>query len=302
MVALFSDVRVGDPIRHEALAVFPLFADPAGSVEYDLSDEAMKRGSVIVEELPQGQSVPTLSVENKGDVRVLFLEGEQLVGAKQNRILNTSVLVAARSRMPIPVSCCEQGRWSGPSSRFSHGYSHSSPKLRKVLKESVHQSLKAHAGYQSDQEGVWNEIDRQAAALHSASPTHAMHDTYEAYRRRLDEYRERLKYVEGAVGAAVAVAGKLVAIDLFDQPKTCARVWDRLLSGTILDALEVSTVDRQVPSADIAEALCRLRDLRWEPVPPVGEGQEYRADAPISARASALVLEGTLVHGSVLFD
>jgi hypothetical protein len=34
--------------------------------------------------------VPELRVENGSDIRVLFLEGEQLVGAKQNRILNIS--------------------------------------------------------------------------------------------------------------------------------------------------------------------------------------------------------------------
>ena len=59
----------------------------------------------------KGGSVPDLLVENRGDVRVLFLEGEELIGAKQNRILNTSVLVAAHTKVKIPVSCVERGRW-----------------------------------------------------------------------------------------------------------------------------------------------------------------------------------------------
>jgi transposase len=46
---------------------------------------------VTVQEVSEGGSVPDLLVENSGDTRVLFLEGEELVGAKQNRILNTSV-------------------------------------------------------------------------------------------------------------------------------------------------------------------------------------------------------------------
>ena len=110
-MSTLPDVRVGDPIRHEALTVFPLFSPPDGAVDYLLSDEAIAAGSVTVEEVSEGGSVPNLLVTNQGDSRVLFLEGEELRGAKQNRVLNTSVLVAAHSKTPIPVSCVEQGRW-----------------------------------------------------------------------------------------------------------------------------------------------------------------------------------------------
>ena len=89
------EVRVGEPIRHETLTVFPLFSPPAETVEYLLSDEAINAGAVTVEEVSEGGSVPNLLVSNTGDCRVLFLEGEELKGAKQNRVLNTSVLVAA---------------------------------------------------------------------------------------------------------------------------------------------------------------------------------------------------------------
>ena len=64
--------------------------------------------------------MPELMVENKGDMRVLFIEGEELVGAKQNRILNTSILVPAKSKTKIPVSCVERGRWRYHSPMFRH--------------------------------------------------------------------------------------------------------------------------------------------------------------------------------------
>ena len=115
------EIRVGEPIRHEALAVFPLFSPPEGDVEYLLSDEAIAAGSVTVEEVSEGGSVPNLLVTNHGDSRVLFLEGEELRGAKQNRVLNTSVLVAAHSKTTIPVSCVEQGRWRYRSRQFVVG-------------------------------------------------------------------------------------------------------------------------------------------------------------------------------------
>ena len=110
MPITFPEIRVGDPIRHEGLAVFPLFAESGNGVEYDLSDEAINKGHITVEELSEAGSVPDLAVENTGELRVLFLEGEELVGAKQNRILNTSVLVAAHTKSKIPMSCVEAGR------------------------------------------------------------------------------------------------------------------------------------------------------------------------------------------------
>jgi hypothetical protein len=298
-MSTLPDVRVGDPIRHEALTVFPLFSAPDEDVDYLLSDEAIRSGSVTVEEVTEVGSVPNLLVTNQGDTRVLFLEGEELRGAKQNRVLNTSVLVAAHSRTPIPVSCVEQGRWRYRTKHFAPGGTHSSSKLRHILKSSSYRSMKAGHGYKSDQSEVWNEVSRQMDSLGSSSETAAMADTFESYQGRLAEYRESLKYVAGATGVAVAVGTKVVALDLFDKPSTCAKVWDRLLSGVVMDALEAGAAAEVAHRADVEGLLARLKDSTWEPAPAVGEGQEYRFDADSQTHASALVCGGSVLHGSV---
>ena len=300
MSVTFPEIGVGDPIRHEGLAVFPLFAEPSRGVDYDLSDEAINKGNVTVEEVSEAGSVPDLAVENSGDLLVLFLEGEELVGAKQNRILNTSVLIAAHTKSRIPVSCVEAGRWGYKSRHFGSGGTHSPSMLRRVLKASVSKSVREKRGHRSDQGEVWEEVARQQSALGASSGTSAMSDTFEAHRKRLDEFRENLNYIENAVGAAVAVGGKVVAIDLFDKPTTCGRVWNRLLSGAILDALEVREAEKQAEHADVERALTGLTNLSWEPAESVSEGEEYRAESPTGDHASALVFNGTLVHGSVV--
>ena len=110
-------------------------------------------------------------------------------------------------------------------------------------------------------------------AMGSSSETSAMADTYEAHRERLAEFRERLRYVEGATGLAVAVGTKVVAFDVFDKPSTCAKVWDRLLSGVVMDALEAGPADQVAQRADVEGLLAHLRDGAWEPAPPSARGR-----------------------------
>ena len=293
------EIRVADPIAHESISIFPLKAEAGSNVRYVLSDEALGTGTVTVEEVGEAGSVPDLIVDNQADSLVLFLEGEELRGAKQNRVLNTSVLVAAKTKITIPVSCVERGRWRFTSRHFASGGSHSSSKLRHILRRTVLQSIKEGQGHRSDQGEVWQEVDRQMASLGSHSETAAMADTYETHKDRLAEYRERLKYVEGATGLAVAVGKKVVSVDLFDKPSTCQKVWDRLLTGVIMDALEAGPAEERVEKADTEKLLVTLRDSSWEQTKAVGAGEEYRSGAD-DKHASALVYDGSVVHGSLV--
>jgi hypothetical protein len=293
-------LRVGDPVRHEALCVFPLFSEQHGEIEYHLSDEALADKSLLIEETSEGGSVPVLLVENKGDVRVLFLEGEELVGAKQNRILNTSVLVAAHTKIKIPVSCVERGRWGYRSRHFGSSGSHSPSKLRRALKASVSRSVKEERGYTSDQGAVWNEVDCLHATHGGESGTAAMSDAFDTHQDRIAPFRENLKYVDGAMGMAVAIGEKIVALDLFDKPSTCQKVWDRMLSGVVFDALEAGETDQAPSVADVEQLLGTANDLPWEQTKAVGEGEDYRAESKQGDHASALAFEDTVVHGSVI--
>jgi hypothetical protein len=303
-IPAFPMLRVGEPIRHEALIVFPLFRtdDAFEEIDYHLASEAVAEGSIVVEEVSESGSVPTLLVTNQSEHRVLFLEGEELRGAKQNRVLNTSVLVAAKSKTTIPVSCVEQGRWRFRSHQFASSDMHSSPKLRKHLKESVFRSLSEGSGHASDQGAVWTEVDRQMRALKSSSMTMAMSDTYESHRARVDEYRASLGYVSGATGLAVAIGPTVVGLDLFDKPATCQKVWDRLLSGFIMNALEANRDNKEAAPAEVGALLQRLAAAPWQESEAVGEGREFRAEAGFDTPASALTFGSSVLHASAMAE
>ena len=101
------------------LTVFPLFSSHVRTADYLTLDEALEQKCSVVTEVSEGGSVPELRFVNSGNRRVFLLDGEQLIGAKQNRILNLSILVAAGKTIIIPVSCVEAGRWRHRTSQFS---------------------------------------------------------------------------------------------------------------------------------------------------------------------------------------
>jgi hypothetical protein len=90
-----------------------------------------------------------------------------------------------------------------------------------------------------------------------------------------------------------------VAVDLFDKPATCHKVWRRLLTGYTLEAVAATAAAEPVTAPAVEGALAALRNSSWEQVPPVGEGEEYRVKSE-GAEASALALGDALVHGSLL--
>jgi hypothetical protein len=299
LVVAIPSVRIGDPLVSDRLTVFPLFLETPVSHPYRLADDALADGTALVEEVSESGSVPQLAVQNTNDTLVLFIEGQELRGAKQNRVLNASLLVAAKSRTLLPVSCVEQGRWRHVSKHFTSSDTYGSSKLRSILKKSVAEKLKSGGGHGSDQSAVWGEVSRQMSSLGSSSPTMAMADTYSAHKPRTDRAVAEMRYPAGAAGLAVAIGGKVVAVDLFDAATTCEKVWPRMVSGVFLDALEEKEA-RPASRDDVQQALDSLRNIPWQPVVPAGVGEEHRAEEAGKWHGSILSLQGDIVHAGLV--
>jgi hypothetical protein len=287
--------RPGQPQSCNSLTVIPLYAEAEHPAEYRLADEAIESSAVVVQEISEGGSVPELLVENTGDSRVLFLEGEELRGAKQNRILNTSILVPAHAKTKVPVSCVERGRWRYASKQFASSKMRSPHSMHYALKASVSESLKTRREHRSDQGTVWKEVQKTQASFGFCSPTMAMSDTYDNLSKKMADYREQLKYPAGAIGVAVAVAGKVVCVDAFDKPATCEKAWDRILSGCVVAALGDEANSGQVQPDAVEKVLAESHAAAWTEAPTVGEGKEYRAEFN-GSMASALMLDEAIVH------
>src|SRR5688572_27645210 len=121
--------QLGEPVEHRGIVVTPLFPLHDPRAHYLTLEVAIERG-LRIEEVSVEGSVPELQVVNPLAEQVLLYDGEELIGAKQNRILNLSVLVGGKTELPIPVSCVEQGRWHHMTGSFASASHSSSPQLR----------------------------------------------------------------------------------------------------------------------------------------------------------------------------
>ena len=112
-------VSFGPVSAFQNLSIVPLLSPTEREVEYLTLDEALAGGWAQITEVSDAGQVSELKVVVKGDRPVLLVDGEELVGAKQNRVLNLTILVPAPSTTPIPVSCVESGRWQHRSAAFA---------------------------------------------------------------------------------------------------------------------------------------------------------------------------------------
>lgn len=290
-------LQVGDPIGHANLTLVPLRGGKNGQLDYLLGADAIGKGLLTITEISEGGSVPQLLAFNQSDKMILLMDGEELVGAKQNRILNTTVLLPANSKTQIPVSCVEQGRWHQVSSAFSSGH-HSPSSLRAMKSRDVSRNLKACGIAASDQGAVWDAVARNSAELCASSPTGALHDVYEQRQDLFAAYVEALKYPGDACGVMVAIGGVFVAMDLFDRAESLQRIWPRLISGYAMDALG-QRKDKGKPKAftpkGAAALLEHIGEIACDPCPSVGVGEDWRFEAQ-DVLGQALVAEKVCVH------
>lgn len=293
--AFLESLAVGEAFGHLNLTLVPLTGDSNGSLDYVLGADAIDAGTLAITEIGEFGTVPELLVKSTAETMVLLLDGEELVGAKQNRILNTSVLLPPRAETRIPVSCVEQGRWHHASQAFAVG-GYSPSRLRARKSRDVSRSLRTEGVAASNQGAVWEEVGCCLADAVPESPTMAMHDAIEQRRETLDGYTDALPWPDSAQGVVAAINGKFVAVDLFDKAETLRRVWPRLITGYALDALRRQRARSRPFTPKGAGALIEhLGEVACQPCPSVGVGQDWRFESK-AVVGQALVAESVCIH------
>ena len=287
-------LAVGDPNVAGPLAVYPVTGGRP-TLGYRAFAQALGSG-LAVKELADGASVNDLVVLNPTPHHVLLYEGEEVLGAQQNRTFDVSVLVPAGARLTVPVSCVEAGRWDGSRAResFAPAPQAAYPALRRMKNEQAGRGVAEGAGARALQSAVWEEVDSKRSRHGAASATGAMDDVFEHSRDRLRELAGSVSVRDGQCGAVVALGGRIDVLDHVSRPEVFAALHGPLLQGYALDALEVP--DAPAPSVDAVQAwLDRVLGAPAVERDGIGFGRDVRFAAPVAA-GSGLVSGSELVQ------
>jgi len=294
-----DQVTLGDPTVYGQMALFPLIDSQQSHADYAVMDDALRDGCAEVTEVSDSGSVPELSFKNGCDQRVFLMEGEELVGAKQNRTLNISILVPAGEEIKIPVTCVESGRWAYDSPVFRRSERAHFSKGRRSKMASVSMSMQVEDSPHADQGEVWSQISEKASKMKSHSRTSAMSDIFEDNKEKIEEYVLAFTPVENQSGMLVMVGDDIVGLDLFDHTETLNKLMPKLVRSYALDAIEIRTKKRYQPKqCDAKELLKKTAAANTTTHPGIGDGENIRIQNE-EVVGGALVVDGHVVHLSV---
>jgi hypothetical protein len=240
--------HLSEPFFLRNLVTFPIHVSDGSSHENDMSqfnpltlDDVLRQGQADVREL----DIPDMTeivFDNRGNEPVALLDGEEITGSLQNRIIARSHVVAARSTTSIPVVCVEEGRWDEIGG-FQTGYC-SYPRIRSILAQSLHKKI-------DTQKTIWDEISRKLTATKTLSKTSSMHEIYDNLHEELERYVEGFSsFNHNTVGFIGCAGNQILGCDLFSNANIYQKFEQKLIRSYALDAVEYQRAKKGLPDAE----------------------------------------------------
>jgi hypothetical protein len=300
IISFLESLKVARKQTYLNLTLFPLLAPEGKKPDYLTMEQALEQNAIKVTETGEEGSVPELKLANKGKKGVLIIEGEELVGAKQNRIVNATFLIAGNTEVVVPVSCVEQGRWRYESKEFSSSEKMMHASLRRAHQEDIKESLKQKMRYQSNQGRIWDDIEKKMERMKVNSPTRAMSDVYESYENKISEFLDKFHLIECQVGAVFAINGQILGMEGFGHHDTFKHFFKKLIKSYALDALDLKAKDinGSVPPDKVKKFISFTSGAVFSKHPSIGKGTNITLESPAVSGAGLVNSKRTL-HLSV---
>jgi len=263
-------------------------------LEVDLLDDGVVAGRTLLREVSEVGEVNRILVRHDGERMLLLVDGEQILGAKQNRVVNASFLVPSGQEVAVPVSCVERGRWEYASRTFAPSETTLTGIARSRMVSRVTQSVIAGQGYDAGQGAVWRDVDEYLDRSRVVSRTSALEDALVTRRGGNEQSLGMLRPLPGQVGVAMVREGALLLLDAFGSADLYARAHRKVLRGMLADT---RTDGEAAPGAieTVQKTLEELTRIEAHRAAAPGCGETLRAKSE-SFSASALVHDDAVYH------
>lgn len=275
----FDDLEYLDTQTYENLSVIGIGGKPNSNVDLLPLKKGLDLGLVTISELPDA-SVGTIHVVNEAVTPLLILDGEELIGAKQNRIANSTYIIPPNSEMDIPVSCTEEGRWYFITDNFDYSDHFATVNVRRAKSEDVSKSLKNNGTYSSNQSRVWSEINSISEKLNVKSGTDALRDMYEFNRKKISQYQKHFPLQENQIGSIFFINNKIVGFEILYNHNLYKNFHNKFVESYIPSA--ISQAEGHFDDADYSSLLNEFNqdmlDSEFESSESVGLNKDLRVD------------------------
>lgn len=225
MIAI-ENIELLDSQVHKNMAIIPIKTPPSYKFDILTLKKGFELGLVEVKEC-EHSTVNTLIVKNHSVTPLLLVDGEEIIGGDQNRIVNATILVAPESESKIPVNCTEHGRW---------GYKHEFKQSEYIATSRVRSSKEiASRSNLSAQQAVWDSIDELEYSREFHSPTQAMSESYDNIKVDLDDALAHFSAVDGQSGVVVIIDGEIKGFELFFNSAIYKEFHGKILKSYLVD-------------------------------------------------------------------
>ena len=243
------DIELLTPQVHENMAIIPLKTGKTYNVDLLTLEKGIELGLVNVKECEHSQ-VNTLIVENRSVTPLILIDGEEVVGGDQNRIVSETLIIAPKSSMKIPVNCSEQGRWAYKKEFIHSEYiaNYNTRRAKEYARRKNH----------SVQHTVWSSI----------------HESYDNLKKNHNEIVKSFEIVEGQNGVLVIVDGEIIGFEVFLNSDIYRQFHEKIIKSYLID----SKLENSMFSVNVDEAqnvINNAIDSSFEPKESIGLEESY---------------------------
>ena len=216
--------------------------------------EAIAKNQVQISEANKEGLLTKLSVSNKSSDNIIILNGELIIGTqiRQDRIVDSTVLIPGYATVLINTFCGEQYRWSprlsnkistSESLYFSSGRANNAADINTKL---------------SKQCRIWSEISEKISDFNVKSFTNSVDQIYKKKKVNVEEIVNFFKIPSEAVGVALGINHQLVNIDIFSNNCMLQIYLPKIIRSIALDSFKKISKKSYLKKKDVHRFLRQI--------------------------------------------